>query len=184
MYKTFKRTEGVSTTDIVGRMLLMSTDHHIRHNPELAEDVDANNRAVGLRARAMSDDLEADVVATLNVRDFFVSFSFLAFLFLFLLSPVAARLSHALLPGDCVSTPHTQTRISNFLPTSRRIVQFSEGRAPSKDDVVVYVSGAWDLFNGGHIEVGYTQALLRVGGLLHASCCCSIVPPDPHVSRL
>lgn len=29
-FKMFKRTEGVSTTDIVGRMLLMTKDHHMR----------------------------------------------------------------------------------------------------------------------------------------------------------
>ena len=29
-FKMIKRTEGVSTTDIVGRMLLMSKEHHVR----------------------------------------------------------------------------------------------------------------------------------------------------------
>ena len=46
-----------------------------------------------------------------------------------------------------------ETRISNFLPTSRRIVQFSEGRAPKPTDRVVYVTGSWDLFNSGHMKV-------------------------------
>lgn len=43
--------------------------------------------------------------------------------------------------------------MSTFLPTSRRIVQFSEDRAPKPTDKVVYVSGSWDLFNAGHISV-------------------------------
>ena len=30
MFKTIKRTEGISTTDIVGRMLLMNREHHVR----------------------------------------------------------------------------------------------------------------------------------------------------------
>ena len=30
LFKTVKRTEGVSTTDIVGRMLLCSKEHHVR----------------------------------------------------------------------------------------------------------------------------------------------------------
>ena len=29
-FKVIKRTEGVSTTDIVGRMLLMTKEHHVR----------------------------------------------------------------------------------------------------------------------------------------------------------
>lgn len=29
-YLTIPRTEGISTTDIVGRMLLMTTTHHVR----------------------------------------------------------------------------------------------------------------------------------------------------------
>jgi ethanolamine-phosphate cytidylyltransferase len=33
MFKTIPRTEGVSTTEIVGRMLLMSTHHHLKSSP-------------------------------------------------------------------------------------------------------------------------------------------------------
>ena len=41
----------------------------------------------------------------------------------------------------------------HFLPTSQRIVQFSDGREPKDTDVVVYVDGAFDLFR--------TRALAR-----------------------
>jgi ethanolamine-phosphate cytidylyltransferase len=41
---------------------------------------------------------------------------------------------------------------SKFLPTARRIMQFSEGKVPKPDDRVVYMCGAFDLFNAGHIE--------------------------------
>lgn len=30
-FKTIKRTEGVSTTDLVGRMLLMTREHHLKY---------------------------------------------------------------------------------------------------------------------------------------------------------
>lgn len=43
------------------------------------------------------------------------------------------------------------TRVSRFLPTTQTIMQFAEGRAPSKGDVVVYVCGAFDLFHIGHL---------------------------------
>ncbi|KAJ3410040.1 hypothetical protein CcCBS67573_g00289 [Chytriomyces confervae] len=77
-YWECKRTQGVSTTELVGRMLLMSSDH--------------------LRKQ-----------------------------------------QHA------AST-------SPFLPTSQKIVQFSEGKEAQSGDRVVYVDGAFDLFHIGHIE--------------------------------
>ena len=81
-FKLIKRTEGVSTTDIVGRMLLMTKEHHVRGSFDSADP------------------------------------------------------SHA---------------ASTFLATSRRLTQFSSGRAPLATDRVVYIPGSWDLFNVGHI---------------------------------
>ena len=40
---------------------------------------------------------------------------------------------------------------SAFLATSRRITQFSFGRAPSAKDRVVYIAGTWDLLHAGHV---------------------------------
>lgn len=45
------------------------------------------------------------------------------------------------------------TRVSHFLPTSRRIVQFSNGKGPRPDARIVYMDGAFDLFHVGHVEV-------------------------------
>ncbi|VAI30183.1 unnamed protein product [Triticum turgidum subsp. durum] len=100
-YKQIKRTEGVSTTDIVGRMLLC------------------------VRERSVSD-----------------------------------RHNHSSLQRQ-FSSGHGQkiddsgsgsgTRISHFLPTSRRIVQFSNSRGP--DSRIVYIDGAFDLFHAGHVEI-------------------------------
>ncbi|KJE97449.1 phosphoethanolamine-cytidyltransferase [Capsaspora owczarzaki ATCC 30864] len=96
-YRECKRTEGISTTDLVGRMLLMTKDHFT--------GVDFSNVSKSLGSLA-SD--------------------------------------HA------GSKPGTQ--ISHYLPTSRRIVQFSEGREPKPTDRVVYVAGAFDLFHPGHVD--------------------------------
>jgi ethanolamine-phosphate cytidylyltransferase len=41
-FRSIPRTEGVSTTDIVGRMLLMTTEHHCRKQNKEGEDFDAN----------------------------------------------------------------------------------------------------------------------------------------------
>lgn len=104
VFKTVKRTEGVSTTDLVGRMLLMTSAHHIRPLSKAEDETKAaNDTGRFVRERAMSEDLAV---------------------------PDAA--------------------ISQFLPTSHRIIQFSKGVAPKKGDRVVYVAGSWDLFNAGH----------------------------------
>lgn len=106
MFKTIKRTEGISTTDLVGRMLLMSRDHHVRSATGVDEETAASMNESKMRARAMSGE------------------------------------------GDELLK---ETRISNFLPTARRIVQFADGRAPKPSDRVIYTAGSWDLFNAGHM---------------------------------
>lgn len=119
MFKTIKRTEGISTTDLVGRMLLMNRQHHVRPAAGVDDVTAAARTGQGLRERAMSASAE-ELLA--------------------------------------------ETRISNFLPTSRRIVQFAEGRAPKSTDVVVYVSGSWDLFNAGHMA--FLEAAKGLGDFL------------------
>jgi ethanolamine-phosphate cytidylyltransferase len=97
-FRTVPRTPGVSTTDLVGRMLLMTKTHHQQSSPEGSpiERLDLN---------------------------------------------------------QVVKQKSPYTTVSHFLPTTRKIVQFSEGREPKPGDKVVYIDGTWDLFHVGHIEV-------------------------------
>ena len=44
------------------------------------------------------------------------------------------------------------------MPTSRRLVQFSEGKTAPDGGVTVYIDGAFDMFHPGHVET------LKVGG--------------------
>jgi ethanolamine-phosphate cytidylyltransferase len=104
LYRECKRTQGVSTTELVGRMLLMTRDHHRR-----------------------SASVGASSLASISTED------------LGTFSTAAGKQG-------------VNTTVSHFLPTSRKIVQFSEGREPKENDRIVYVDGTFDLFHTGHIE--------------------------------
>lgn len=101
-YKQIKRTEGVSSTDIVGRMLLCVRERSVS---------DTHNRSSLQRqfSHGKSQKFEDGVSGI--------------------------------------------TRVSEFLPTSRRIVQFSNGKGPGPDARIVYIDGAFDLFHAGHVEI-------------------------------
>ncbi|XP_060535257.1 ethanolamine-phosphate cytidylyltransferase isoform X2 [Cylas formicarius] len=81
-YREVQRTAGVSTTDLVGRMLLLTRNH-----------------------------FRQDSLAR---------------------SP--------------------WTGCSQFLPTTQKIIQFSDGKSPKQGDRIVYVAGAFDLFHVGHLD--------------------------------
>jgi len=44
------------------------------------------------------------------------------------------------------------TGCSQFLPTTQKIIQFSDGKSPQPGDKIVYVAGAFDLFHVGHLD--------------------------------
>ena len=98
-YKECQRTQGVSTTNLVGRMLLMSKDHLQRGDQEYEVD------------RRSSRDMSSDASAR---------------------SP--------------------WTGLSQFLPTTQKILQFSNKEGPKANDKIVYVAGAFDLFHIGHLD--------------------------------
>ncbi|CAH0547414.1 unnamed protein product [Brassicogethes aeneus] len=47
---------------------------------------------------------------------------------------------------------HFRQGCSQFLPTTQKIIQFSNGQAPNPGDKIVYVAGAFDLFHVGHLD--------------------------------
>ncbi|XP_030500955.2 ethanolamine-phosphate cytidylyltransferase isoform X1 [Cannabis sativa] len=102
-YKQIKRTEGVSSTDIVGRMLLCVRERSIN---------ESHNH-----------------------------------------SSLQRQFSHGHGQKFDDGGSGSGTRVSHFLPTSRRIVQFSNGKGPGQDARIVYIDGAFDLFHAGHVEI-------------------------------
>ncbi|CAF1008234.1 unnamed protein product [Rotaria sordida] len=96
-YRECKRTQGVSTTDLVGRMLLLTKTHH------------------------EPDDI---VIDRENTR----------------------RMSL------CKESVSPWTGASQFLATTNKIIQFSNGREPKPGDKVIYTAGAFDLFHVGHVD--------------------------------
>ncbi|XP_072382488.1 ethanolamine-phosphate cytidylyltransferase isoform X1 [Diabrotica undecimpunctata] len=98
-YREVQRTAGVSTTDLVGRMLLLTRNHFKQGQYEY--DV----------AREHSSSMGQDSFAR---------------------SP--------------------WTGCSQFLPTTQKIIQFSDGKSPKPGDRIIYVAGAFDLFHVGHLD--------------------------------
>ncbi|XP_057786249.1 ethanolamine-phosphate cytidylyltransferase-like [Salvia miltiorrhiza] len=113
-YKQIKRTEGVSSTDIVGRMLLCVRERSTG---------DSNSHSSLQRQFS-------------NGR-----------------STLQRQFSHGRNNKSEDGVSGSGTRISHFLPTSRRIVQFSNGKGPGPDARIIYIDGAFDLFHAGHVEI-------------------------------
>ncbi|MGH0119428.1 UNVERIFIED_CONTAM: hypothetical protein FKN15_024171 [Acipenser sinensis] len=95
-YRECKRTQGVSTTDLVGRMLLMTKTHH--------SNIDKNSEY-----QQHTDNF-----------------------------------------GKSPKGHSPWTGVSQFLQTSRKIIQFASGKEPQPGDTIIYVAGAFDLFPRVH----------------------------------
>ncbi|KAI4471333.1 ethanolamine-phosphate cytidylyltransferase [Holotrichia oblita] len=98
-YEEVQRTAGVSTTDLVGRMLLLTRQHFRR------------------------GQFEYDVAK-----------------------------EHSSTMGQDPNARSPYTGCSQFLPTTQKIIQFSDGKPPAPGDRVIYVAGAFDLFHVGHLD--------------------------------
>lgn len=141
--KVIKRTEGISTTDLVGRLLLMTKSHHLAEvtdSPPLGALASPNRgTASPLSHLSLAPLLPAEAKGWAELPPPIVS------------SPTKEiRKSPA--PSDQNSEKHYNAGVSSLLPTTWRIAQFSNNRPPLPEDKIVYIDGAFDLFHVGHIE--------------------------------
>lgn len=118
-FRTIARTEGVSSTDIVGRMLLCTTSHHLPPS----------------RSQSAELDGPEDAQSPAEERPM-------------LTNGPTAKSEQSQQPEQ----GYQQPRASCFLPTSRRLMQFSSGSKPRPGDRVIYADGAWDMLTVAHIR--------------------------------
>ena len=130
--KIFKRTEGVSTTDIVGKLLQIT---------QAAE--------TAVEAKKPGEHVE---------------------------SSAAKRKSSAEESED------SKIKAVKFLATSRRIKQFSNTREPQPTDKIVYVSGAFDIFHCGLVEL--LEKARKLGDFLYVGIYDDKVIIYIHLGRL
>eukprot|EP00956_Cyclotella_meneghiniana_P004331 scaffold5306_cov67-Cyclotella_meneghiniana.AAC.3 len=124
-YRSIPRTEGVSTTDIVGRMLLMTKEHHMsRRRGESVGSILSLSGSFGMM------DADADDGGNYREDDD----------------------DNQILNEDSKHIGPLGNQ-SKFLTTTNLLRLFSAGVKPPQDGMkVVYVDGAWDMFHCGHVE--------------------------------
>ena len=161
--RIIKRTEGVSTTDLIGRLLTLS-----RNQPS---DLGSGSPTMGLRMSA--DQVIASATnATRCSATSPTSSSALKLLDsvqqlvakYHISSQDATALQDQIqtiqkeletksdVPPE-TSAGYARTQVPvQLLASTRRIREFSSAKQPAPDDCVVYVSGSFDMFHVGHAE--------------------------------
>eukprot|EP00891_Asterochloris_glomerata_P006161 jgi/Astpho2/6161/Aster-03576 len=126
-FRMIKRTEGVSSTDIVGRMLTCTRVNALfkEDNRRLAKQFSSGHNEYGYGNQEET---------------------------------LASRRDSA------TRSAHRDQVLSKFMPTSRRLVQFSDGKTAPANAKIVYIDGAFDLFHVGHIKV--LQEARKLGDFL------------------
>lgn len=122
-----KRTPGISTTDLVGRMLLCTRNHFIKSLQRVlaGEEGSGSPEERRIRGEAMSQ----------RIKDY-------------------ATDESGLQPGPCVVTwsGSTAAKEGDKVEEEGMFTTMVDGKPPKPGQRVVYVDGGFDLFSSGHIE--------------------------------
>lgn len=126
-FQVVKRTPGISTTDLVGRMLLCTRDHFIHSLPKVlaGEEGPGDAEERDRRGKEMSQ----------RVRDY-------------------ATDETGLKPGPKVFSwsSSSEANQGNVMDGSGVFKVLVDGNGPQHHQRIVYVDGGFDLFSSGHIE--------------------------------
>jgi len=127
-FKVVKRTPGISTTDLVGRMLLCTKSHFIKSLKNMLDGMEG--------PESDEDRAELGKKMAKRIRDY-------------------ASDETGLAPGVDVYTflaePTDDGQSSKF-HADPGFELFVKGKGPKESQRVVYVDGGFDLFSSGHIE--------------------------------
>ncbi|OJJ94600.1 hypothetical protein ASPACDRAFT_37694 [Aspergillus aculeatus ATCC 16872] len=126
-FRVVKRTPGISTTDLVGRMLLCTKGHFVR---SVKETITGKEGSGSEEERAQSGENLLQ-----RIRDY-------------------ATDESGLQPGPCVWiwNGSTSAKLGNTSEESGSFEQIVTGKLPKPGQRIVYVDGGFDLFSSGHIE--------------------------------
>eukprot|EP00438_Fugacium_kawagutii_P032886 Skav209402 [mRNA] locus=scaffold1671:9298:13511:- [translate_table: standard] len=158
--RIIKRTEGVSTTDLIGRLLTLSRNQptDLGGSPtmglrmsadEVIEQAEADDRGDEVKLlKEMTESVQKLVEKyRISGQDATVLQDQMSQIQRFLLR---SQSGSGYLPPT-VSSSRTQVPVQ-LLASTRRIREFSSAKQPTPDDCVVYVSGSFDMFHVGHAE--------------------------------
>ena len=128
-FKVVRRSPGISTTDLVGRMLLCTRTHFIRSLKRTlaGEEGDSEPSERQEQAKAMMDRMRLYATDE-TAREPFVDVWFWS------------------APEEAKTAPPGEERADGTFEKS------IDGKGPQSDQRIVYVDGGFDLFSSGHIE--------------------------------
>lgn len=131
-FKIVKRTPGISTTDLVGRMLLCTKEHFIKSLDSLLDTTDGSSQGAELKERIK--EYASDESGHKPLVDVW--------------SWVPRH------PGRERRRSSVNNKAPMHHPSAEKgsFKKLVEGKAPLPDQRIVYADGGFDLFTPGHIE--------------------------------
>jgi ethanolamine-phosphate cytidylyltransferase len=155
-FKVVKRTPGISTTDLVGRMLLCTKSHFIpslekRLSGEDGPGGEAERKEVGQAMLQRIKDYATDATGLAPGCDVWYWHAS---------RPAKLRRTTTSNPASPITdqrpgVARAETGMSQYQPVREEKGKFHElvkGKGVKPGQLVVYVDGGWDLFSSGHIE--------------------------------
>ena len=136
-FKVVKRTPGISTTDLVGRMLLCTKTHFIRSLKSMLEGGEgpADMKERGVLAEAMNERMRTYASDESGLRPGVDIFFWLA-------------------DHEEKGASATEDAVGGSFS------RYFKGKDPKPGQRIVYVDGGFDLFSSGHIE--FLRSVVRV----------------------